>query len=296
MDISFEIYNEDAVKRLQEEDPDILPEYSIDEEKDLAYNKKQVNAAITSAILQGKSIPNIASDLSSRMKTTNQQTAVKAARTAVTSAQNGGRLESFYKAKEMGIDVKKKWMATLDSRTRPRHRDLDGEIREVEEAFSNGLMYPGDSSGSAGEVWWCRCRLGKYLPDVDMSDSVRWSRNLLTGEREYTSNKTMVKWGADILRPQYSKVSKIKTAISVILEGMSDHSLWQAFTRGITPEEIIDAVENPLKVNGPTLREDGQYSQRFIGYFAIVNINPETGVLSTLWKTGKRIRRKFGRE
>lgn len=51
----------------------------------------------------------------------------------------------------------KQWDATLDGRTRDSHRRVDGEIRELDEKFSNGLMFPGDPSGGAAEVVNCRC-------------------------------------------------------------------------------------------------------------------------------------------
>ncbi len=53
----------------------------------------------------------------------------------------------------------KQWDATLDGKTRDSHRMVDGEIRELNEKFSNGLMYPGDPSGGAAEVVNCRCAL-----------------------------------------------------------------------------------------------------------------------------------------
>jgi hypothetical protein len=62
-------------------------------------------------------------------------------------------------AKAKGADIVKQWDSTLDGRTRESHQKLDGEIREVEEKFSNGLLYPGDSSGRAAEVINCRCAL-----------------------------------------------------------------------------------------------------------------------------------------
>lgn len=51
----------------------------------------------------------------------------------------------------------KQWDAALDSRTRLSHAKVDGEVKELEETFSNGLLYPGDPSGSAAEVINCRC-------------------------------------------------------------------------------------------------------------------------------------------
>ena len=60
-------------------------------------------------------------------------------------------------AMDHGADLVKKWDAYLDHKTRESHRNVDGEIREMDEPFSNGLMYPGDPNGSAGEVINCRC-------------------------------------------------------------------------------------------------------------------------------------------
>lgn len=53
----------------------------------------------------------------------------------------------------------KQWDSTLDSRTRESHAIVDGEIRELDGPFSNGLMFPGDPSYGAAEVINCRCAL-----------------------------------------------------------------------------------------------------------------------------------------
>ena len=63
------------------------------------------------------------------------------------------------RAKQKGADIVKQWDSTLDSRTRESHQKLDGEIVNVNEKFSNGLIYPGDPNGSASEVVNCRCAL-----------------------------------------------------------------------------------------------------------------------------------------
>ena len=171
MQVSFDIYNKDAVDRLREENPDILPTYSVDSDADLAYNKSQINGAIESAIIQGKSIDHISDDLQKRMESVNRSSAVRTARTATTCAQNAGNLDSFYKAQEMGIATEKQWVCTQDDRTRESHLELDGEHVPLDEEFSNGLQYPGDPSGDPSEVYNCRCTMVAYFPETDESTS-----------------------------------------------------------------------------------------------------------------------------
>ena len=64
----------------------------------------------------------------------------------------------------------KQWDSTLDARTRDSHAQIDGEIKELDEKFSNGLMFPGDPNGAAAEVVNCRCALlqrAKWALDED---------------------------------------------------------------------------------------------------------------------------------
>lgn len=70
-------------------------------------------------------------------------------------------LDAQYKAKEKGADIVKQWDSTLDGDTRPSHKKLDGQIREVDEPFEvNGhkAMYPG-GFGIAEEDINCRCSI-----------------------------------------------------------------------------------------------------------------------------------------
>lgn len=68
----------------------------------------------------------------------------------------------------------KEWLATGDSRTRQTHLDAMalGPI-PYDQPFLVGedeLMYPGDESGSPGEVINCRCTLLEYFPGDEASD------------------------------------------------------------------------------------------------------------------------------
>lgn len=85
--------------------------------------------------------------------------AMRITRTEGHRVQVQAAVDVQHKAKEKGADVLKQWSAALDGRTRESHARVDGEIRELDEKFSNGLKYPGDSAGGAAEVVNCRCAL-----------------------------------------------------------------------------------------------------------------------------------------
>ena len=165
--ISFDIYNEEAVKRLIEEDPRILPEWKPDEKKDYIWNKQKVENSITQGIIQGESVDQIAERLAKDLQTGNMNKMRMFARTALTGAQNAGRLKQMEDAKARGIDIKKQWIATLDDRTRDTHQHLDGSVVDIDQKFSNGLRYPGDPYGAAKEVFNCRCSMKSVFKGID---------------------------------------------------------------------------------------------------------------------------------
>jgi hypothetical protein len=81
------------------------------------------------------------------------------ARTEGHRVQVQATMDACYGARDKGADVVKQWDSTLDARTRDSHIKVDGEIRELDEKFSNNLMFPGDPNGGAKEVINCRCAL-----------------------------------------------------------------------------------------------------------------------------------------
>ena len=171
---SFSMYDKDVVERLLRDDPDLLPGMDrhkkkstyvklakVDKKKDFAWNRKKIQNELTQGILQGESVYKIAKRFE-KVVGMNKKTAITNARTATTSAQNAGRMNSFFRAEDMGIDVKKSWMATIDGSTRHSHRLLDGQERPLEEPFDSehgNIMYPGDPYADPAEVYNCRCRL-----------------------------------------------------------------------------------------------------------------------------------------
>jgi uncharacterized protein with gpF-like domain len=59
---------------------------------------------------------------------------------------------------------KTSWLTSIDGRERESHAAINGEIVEIGEVFSNGLLYPGDPSGPPEEICNCRC---VSLPELD---------------------------------------------------------------------------------------------------------------------------------
>lgn len=196
--VGFDLWDEQTVKRLMVQQPDLMPYYpkerALKRGIDLAWGKKQITASVTSSILQGKSIKGMADDLQNRITTMNRNSAIRTARTAVTGAQNAGRMDSYAAAERMGIKLKKEWMATLDSRTRHSHAVLDGEKVDQDKKFSNGCRFPGDPQGPAWEIYNCRCTMVAALDDVDTSDAKRRARDHETGESVVISDMTYQEW------------------------------------------------------------------------------------------------------
>jgi uncharacterized protein with gpF-like domain len=62
------------------------------------------------------------------------------------------------------FEMEKQWIAIEDARTRRSHSHagVDGERRNLDEAYSNGLMFPGDPNGGPEEVCNCRCTQGYF--------------------------------------------------------------------------------------------------------------------------------------
>ncbi len=85
--------------------------------------------------------------------------AKRIARTEGHRIQQASADDARKKAKAKGADVVKQWDASLDGATRPLHRRLDGQIREIDEPFEAGgykVMYPG-KFGKPGQDCNCRC-------------------------------------------------------------------------------------------------------------------------------------------
>lgn len=173
-DTSWTLYSREAVERLIRDNPALLPKVDVKKGKEQSWNRKKLLNEITQGMLQGESVQDMAKRLG-RVMEMNRDQAIRNARTATTSAQNGGRMNAYRRAEELGIGVTKVWIAAMDAHTRSSHRVLDGQKRPLEEPFDSAhgpIMQPGDPMADPAEVYNCRCKiraLTKYS-DYDPTD------------------------------------------------------------------------------------------------------------------------------
>ena len=167
MDTSYTLYDRDTVAELMKNE-DFIPapgrkiSAMINENKDLAWNKKQVQSVMMQGIIQGESISKMATRLAETVGDADRKAAIRNARTMTTGVENAGRMASYDRANDMGIKTQKQWLATLDFRTRHWHADLDGVAVNNDEPFHNeygDIMYPGDPKADPANIYNCRCTM-----------------------------------------------------------------------------------------------------------------------------------------
>lgn len=208
IDTSFTLLNQDAVNRIMADFPDLLPAIpspKVDVLADLAWNKRKFNSAITQGILQGESVPDIAKRICSVVNM-GESAAIRAARTATTSAENGGRMAAFERAEGMGIKMQREWMATLDGHTRQAHRELDGQRVPMGEPFKvDGyhIDYPGDPSAPGYLVYNCRCSVDGVIDEVKDDTLPRASKLGGVSYEEWKAGHPVAegRWGTMVWNP-----------------------------------------------------------------------------------------------
>jgi SPP1 gp7 family putative phage head morphogenesis protein len=252
----FTLWDEQTVRRLAVEQPDLMPYYppkrALQRGIDLKYGKQQITASVTSSILQGKSIPKMANDLQSRMRDMSRASAIRTARTAVTAAQNAGRLDTYRSAQDMGIKLKKRWLATLDNRTRHAHAMLDGQTVDVDKPFKvDGyeLMYPGDSSAPGYLVYNCRCTQIAEVDGEDTSSGGRRAKDPETGESVLVGDMNYAEWAgwkkeqAIVKEKAELNLHSMQDCKEVLLNDIGFNLVEDSFARNVDERLAIDCTK-----------------------------------------------------
>lgn len=168
--------------------------------------------------------------------------AMRIARTEAHRIQILGAYDAQTAAKKKGCDVVKQWDATLDGRTRPLHRVLDGKLAEVDEPFvvdDMEVMYPG-GFGIASQDINCRCAL---------LQRARWALNAdelktLKERAEYYELDKSDDF--QDFKSRYLKVSK-GTKCTQKINSFEEITM-NSIVKKVNKEELKTIIENSLNV------------------------------------------------
>lgn len=122
--------------------------------------KKHIREEITRGIATSLTYEQIANNISSYTGVPIFN-AKNIARTEGHRIQQASAHDARKKAKAKGADLVKQWDATMDGATRKVHKELDGQIREIDEHFTDRTgkwkaLYPG-KFGKPEQDCQCRC-------------------------------------------------------------------------------------------------------------------------------------------
>lgn len=260
--VSFNLMNEEAVARLVKERPQLLPEWKIVQPKDYKWNARKVNNAITQGIIQGESVDKVAKRLTHQLCTANEKKMRMFARTAMGGAMCAGeQVQMEETAKRLKIDIAKEWLATLDSRTRDAHRELDGQLVPYDEPFQSGLgeiMFPCDPKAEPGNIYNCRCSMVKRYPKHMKTNDWRQQETIdgMSYEEWKKGKKGKVAKGADDEeasgkgRPNEMDISREKR-LELVKKGVED-------VNGLVFSD--STAENPFPTYASRAKPNPKYS------------------------------------
>lgn len=136
-----------------------------------------IREALAVGLAQGHHYEKIAGAIERRLEI-GRNRALLIAQTQGHMAVQRARLDSIERSFQAGVDMVKVWDATLDGRTRPAHRALDGMKVRPDENFRSpaGGYGPGPGQmGSAKDNIRCRCTVRGEL--IGFSPDERYSRS-----------------------------------------------------------------------------------------------------------------------
>lgn len=191
--------------------------------KDTNRLSKQIAGEISRGISNNATYNEMARNIAS-FSNIPKNNAMRIARTEAHRIQCKATADAQWKAKEKGADVVKQWDSTLDGKTRDTHRQLDGQIRELDEPFEvagMSAMQPG-GFGKASEDCNCRCALLQRARWALDNDFTKWDQE--TGglveikAKDYDSFKMKYAKEAERVR---SNVQKMKNEDTLEKSGKS---------------------------------------------------------------------------
>ena len=188
--VPFKLPNQDALAAIKQRGTgqrrDILEARGMDSFAKMSKTTtERVMSTVEAGIEEGKTIDQIAQDIGSYFRDKGKEIGGRAmtiARTEVLTASSLGQAAAMQDASKVIPNLKKMWINAGDERVRGNpegpyarseadHWVLQGEVKDWDKDFSNGLAFPRDPAAEdGGEVINCRCTF-ITLP-ADAMDSI----------------------------------------------------------------------------------------------------------------------------
>lgn len=252
---------------------------------------KNVTNNIINGLFAGDSYAKIAKQVSDATEATYKQ----ALRIVITE---GGRTssvtqqQSSEKAKSLGVNMQKRWLSTLDGKTRHDHRELDGQTVDIEDDFHvNGHKAKQPRMfGIAKEDVRCRCT------SINIVDGIAPELRKDNETKAVIKYKNYNEWLADKKNQAADAIIGLKTPDGIVINDLSAHLYDRRGERNIDIKSIIRTVKHPIKVDGIKYDNQGRPSKKYIGDYSTIAINPDNGRIITVYPTTRKRRRKIRRE
>jgi len=153
---------------LRDAEDELLEKTFTASKRTLARVTSQINQIITDGYTSGKGINVVAGMLQKRFDQLETWEARRIARTEIHNAHNNAVMRTY---NNLGVEYTQWISAGDDGRTRETHLGpadgvpdgVDGEIIPMGGTYSNGLQYPGDTSGPIEEWINCRCSNAPFV-------------------------------------------------------------------------------------------------------------------------------------
>ncbi len=136
--------------------------------------RRWIGQTVTQGVIRGDSVSQLAKRLDNDALMHSRNSAMMIARTETGRAATVGSQIAYDRAQDRGARIRQVWDATLDSRTRPEHAQMDGRVRNEEtgefDAAWGGTTPGPKRSGIAAQDIQCRCtvrpEIEGYAPRV----------------------------------------------------------------------------------------------------------------------------------
>lgn len=145
---------------------------------------------------------------------------------------------------------------------------------------------------------WCSRLAGVYDYPVEREVYQRHERCRCTVDYDPGTGKTQNVHTKQWTNPQESAMINKRKIIglrtnNVQVSDISQHAYERIAERNVTMEAVKDAIEHPLQTGEIKYDADGRPSFKIIGQKATISINPQTGVITTVYPTHTKTANKL---